>query len=330
MKKTVLAGIDVSADSLVVAVKSEQQSRLLTFPNNPAGHKKLCRVLTRGGRSARVCLESTGVYGLDAALALHESTRTEVMVANPRAVSDFAKARFQRSKTDTADAATILEFLERMPFEPWSPPDQEILDLRALSRRIRALNIAISQERNRLHAARRQGRLTEHIRDDIDAHIGYLRASIDRLTGNALEIIGGDPDLHRRFEQLLSIKGVAQTSAVAILAELAVLPPDMDARQWVAHAGLDPRHYESGTSVHKPARISKTGNRRLRAALFMPAMVAVRHEPHVRAFYEKLVARGKKPLQALVAVMRKLLHAIYGMFSKNEDFDGEKFYAMNP
>jgi len=329
MKKTVLAGVDVSADSLVVAVKTRQQSRLLTFPNNAAGHTKLRRHLTRGGRAARVCLESTGVYGLDAALALHESPHIEVMVANPRAVSDFARARFQRSKTDTADATTILEFLERMPFEPWNPPAQEILDLRALSRRIRALKVEITREENRLHAARRQRHLVHSIEDDIDANIDHLRASIDRLTRDALEIIGQHPNLCRRFEQLISIKGVAQTSAVAILAELAVLPPDMNARQWVAHAGLDPRHYESGTSVHKPARISKTGNRRLRAALFMPAMVAVRHEPHVRAFYEKLLAKGKKPLQALVAVMRKLLHAIYGMFSKNEDFDGEMFYALS-
>lgn len=327
--KTILAGIDVSADSLVVAVKTSRQSRLLEFPNDPAGHKKLRRHLTRGGYSVRVCLESTGVYGLDAALALHDSPRIDVMVANPRAVSDFARARFQRSKTDTADAAVILEFLERMPFDTWSPPAQEILDLRAISRRIRALNVNIAQERNRLHAARRQGRLTPHIQDDILAHIAHLKASVDRLTRNAFEIVEEEPDLRRKLEQLVSIKGVARASAVAILAELAALPDDMDARQWVAHAGLDPRHYESGTSIHKPPRISKTGNRRLRAALFMPAMVAARHDPHVRAFYEKLLAKGKKPLQALVAVMRKLLHAIHGMFSKNQCFDGEKFYALS-
>jgi transposase len=231
MKKTILAGIDVSADSLVVAVKAPGRSRLLEFSNDPEGHKKLCRHLTRGGRAARVCLESTGVYGLDAALALHETHRIEIMVANPRVVSDFAKARFQRSKTDTADAVVIREFVERMPFEPWNPPGQEILDLRALSRRISALNVAITQERNRLHAARRQGRLTEHIEDDIEAHIGHLKASVDRLTHSALEIVDQHPDLHRKLVQLVSIKGIAHASAVAILAELVVLPPDMEARQ---------------------------------------------------------------------------------------------------
>ena len=117
-------------------------------------------------------------------------------------------------------------------------------------------------------------------------------------------------------------------SALRLLAELCVLPADMTPRQWVAHAGLDPRHFESGSSVRAPTRISKVGNRHLRAALFMPAMVAARYEPRVRAYYEKLIERGKKPLQAIVAVMRKLLHAIHGMLEHDQDFNGEKFFAM--
>ena len=101
----------------------------------------------------------------------------------------------------------------------------------------------------------------------------------------------------------------------------------MTVRQWVAHAGLDPRAFQSGTSVYKPARISKVGNAHIRRALFMPALVAVQHDAHVKAFFDKLVTRGKKPIQAYVAVMRKLLHAIYGMFKTNTDFVSEKFHA---
>ena len=87
----------------------------------------------------------------------------------------------------------------------------------------------------------------------------------------------------------------------------------MTVRQWVAHAGLGPRHFESGTSVQKRPRISKAGNKYLRAALYMPAVVAVQHDPNVRAFYEKLLARGKTKMQANTAVMGKVLHTIYGM-----------------
>jgi transposase len=125
------------------------------------------------------------------------------------------------------------------------------------------------------------------------------------------------------------LRGIATTSALRILAELAVLPADMTPRQWVAHAGLDPRALDSGTSLHKPARISKKGNRHLRAALYMPAMVAVREEPDVQRFYQKRLAGGLKPIQALVAVGRKLLHAIHGMWSSNRNFDGKKFCAMS-
>ena len=121
--------------------------------------------------------------------------------------------------------------------------------------------------------------------------------------------------------------GIATHTAVQLLPELLVLPADMTVRQWVAHAGLDPRACQSGTSVHKPARISKVGNAHIRRTLYMPALVAVQR---VTAFFDQLVARGKKPLQAYVAVMRKLLHAIYGMFTTNTDFVAEKFYAVTP
>ena len=80
--------------------------------------------------------------------------------------------------------------------------------------------------------------------------------------------------------------------------------------------------------MHKKVRISKAGNQHLRRALYMPALVAVRHDPHLRGFYEHLVARGKTKMQALVASMRKLLHAIFGMFKHDQPFDGSKVYAL--
>ncbi|MGH9455897.1 MAG: transposase [Terriglobia bacterium] len=105
-------------------------------------------------------------------------------------------------------------------------------------------------------------------------------------------------------------------------------PPAWTSAKWVASAGLDPREYTSGTSVHKKVRISKAGNKHLRRALYMPALVAVRHQANLRAFYEHLLARGKTKLQALVAAMRKLLHAIYGMFKHDQLFDGGKVYDL--
>jgi transposase len=320
-------GIDVSARDFTVAI--EGRAERLVFSNDAEGHEKLVRMLRRRGARARVCLEATGIYHLDLALALHRAAGVEITVVNPMAARDFGRGLMQRSKTDGVDAELLLAFAYRMPFEPWRPPAPEILDLRAIVRRIGALTLTRTQERNRLHAAGRCAELTDAIAWDIEAHLEHLAQSMERLQAQALAIVQASPELTRRFELLTSVRGIATVSALRILAELAVLPADMTPRQWVAHAGLDPRQVESGTSLHKPSRISKTGNTHLRAALYMPAMVAIREEPHVKAFAAKLIARGKKPIQAIVAVERKLLHSIHGMWSHDANFNGEKFHAMS-
>jgi transposase len=272
-------------------------------------------------------MESTGLYGLDLALTLHQAG-VAVMVANPRAVRHFAQALLQRSKNDQRDAEVLREFAARMPFQAWRPPSAAALKLVAVARRLEALTDMMAAEKNRGHAVSLSEALPALIRRDIQRSIQTQQRAIDRLTRAAQEFILADPELARRYELLLSIPGFGATSAVHTLAELTLLPAGMDVRQWVAYAGLDPREYTSGTSVHKKVRISKAGNKHLRRALYMPALVAVRHDPHVRAFYEHLLARGKTKMQALVATMRKLLHAIYGMFKHDQLFDGEKVYTV--
>jgi len=115
---------------------------------------------------------------------------------------------------------------------------------------------------------------------------------------------------------------------VQLLGELGVLAPDLAARQWVACAGLDPREHNSGSSVHKKPRISKAGNAHLRHSLYMPALVAVRHDPYLGGFYQHLLAEGKLKMQALVAVMRKLLHALHAMFKTHQPYDGSKLFRL--
>lgn len=326
--KFLLCGVDVGARELVVAI-DPGTARVWegVFANDRAGHRKLIRRITRTNADARVCVEATGIYHLDLCLALEQAKGVEVMVANPRTTKDFARAQLRRSKTDRTDALSLLEFVRRMTFEAWAPPRGSILALRALSRRIQALLVTRAQEKNRLHADESVEGTPLAIRESIERHVDGINAEIEQLTESALEVVRADAVLERHFAHLVSVKGIAQASAITLLAELSVLPADMSVREWVAHAGIDPRHSESGTSVKGRVRISKVGNRHLRAALFLPAMVASQHEPRVRAYYQKLLAKGKKPMQALVAVMRKLLHAIHGMFEHDADFDGEKFFA---
>lgn len=328
MKPISLCGIDVSSESLSVLVeRGGELLPLATFTNQPNEHPKLCRWLTKGGKSARVCLEATGVYHFELALALHRHKHIEVMVANPRAMRNHARSQMQRGKTDQIDASVILDYLKRMDFKSWTAPRQELLDLRQITRRIYQLNREIDRETNRQHATAQTPSITTVIQNDIQVNVRHLKARIKRLRAQALVIIQSDDKLSLMFQRLISVKGIAEISACHILAEIARLPDDMMAPQWVAYAGLDPVPLESGTMV-KRRRISKQGNRYLRAALYMPALVAIKHEPNVKAFYEKLLGRGKEKMQAIVAVMRKLLGSIWAMLNHNQNFDGQKFYRL--
>ncbi len=328
MDKLDFSGIEVSAEELVVALQREGKRKdLKTFPNTATGHQALIRHLSCAGRTVRAVLESTGLYGLDLALALQRAGM-EVMVANPRAVRHFAQALMQRSKNDRLDAWVLLEFAARMPFRAWQPPATPALQLHALARRLQALTEMQGAEKSRLEAIEATDTTPLALRRDLQRSLRSQRRALARLSHEALKVIQQDPELKLRFDLLVSAKGIKDLSAIQILAELAVLSPECDVRQWVAYAGLDPRECSSGSSVHKKARISKAGNAHLRRALFMPALVAIRHQPHLRAFYQHLRAQGKPKMVALVAVMRKLLHAIYGMFKHQQPFDGSKLYCL--
>jgi transposase len=332
MDKMAACGIEVSARELVVALTGKKGEPVLQrFANTAAGHQQLLRTLTRVGMGVvRVVLEATGLYGLDVALALSGQAGVEVMVANPRAVRDFARAMMQRSKNDQLDAVVLWEFAARMPFTAWARPKKNTLALWAIARRLQALTKQCTAEKNRQHAAGVSQAIPEGVRRSIARTLRFLQREIKQLRAEALRCIAGDARLQGRYDLLRSVPGIGEVSAIQILAELLLLPEDRDVRQWVAYAGLDPREYSSGTSVRKYTRISKVGNRHLRCALYMPALVASRREPHLRGFYEHLLARGKKKRPALMALARKLLHAIYGMFRSERPYNGARVYQLPP
>ncbi len=329
MNKRDDCGVEVSAKQLLAGLEREGAARpRREFANTPEGHQALVRWLVVPERRVRVVMEATGLYGLDLALRLDAESSVELMVANPRAVRHFAIALMKRSKNDPIDTEVLVEFAQRMPFQRWVRPSPPALALHALARRLESLTEMHAAEKNRLHAAQLSPALPAAVVRDLQRSLRGLERALARLTRQAVEVLGQDPDLNLRYQLLLSACGIGPTSAVQILAQLAVLSADLDVRQWVAQAGLDPRQYSSGSSVHKKTRISKTGNRHLRRALYMPALVAIRHEPHLRAFYRHLLARGKAKMQALVAVMRKLLHAIFGMFKHQQPFDGARLFPL--
>jgi len=316
-------GIDVSARELTVSVAGKTAQ---SFENNAKGHRAISRLVADCAKGeAQVCVEATGSYSLDLCFHL-QSCGFRVMVANPRAVANFAKAMMSRSKTDPMDAEVLRQFAERMPFVEWVPPSQAALELRAASRRLDSLSNMLTREKNRLHAARATKTTISIVSDDLKSSIKHLEGRIERLIKKIESFIETEPLLHAPYVRLQTVRGIAARSAVRLLGELATMPTDMSPKQCVAHAGLDPRQHQSGSSIDRPARISKRGNRYLRSALYMPAVVASQHDPIIKAFYERLLEKGKKPVCALVAIMRKLLHGIIGMFKTGTDFDAQRLF----
>ncbi|WP_295400507.1 IS110 family transposase [uncultured Thiocystis sp.] len=279
-----VAGIDVAHQTLAVAIRTgEKTAKPEEFANTPSGHQALLTRLTRLTQAgvARVCLEATGSYHLDLALAL-DAGGLALMVVNPKAANRFAEALMTRTKSDAVDAAVLAEFAQRMPFEPWQRPDRAALERRADARRLNALTEARTQAKNQLHALQQSTTTPALILEEVQLAIDETNARIARLRTAALALIAAEATLQDAFDLLTSAKGIGAASAIQLLGELLVLPPDLRAKQWVAMAGLDPRHATSGTSVNKKPRLSKAGNRYLRGALHMPALSATRHDEHVK------------------------------------------------
>jgi len=323
----VFVGIDVGAAELFLVIRNNAISmKAQTFANTPADRQRLVKRLSKLP-GATVCLEATGVYYLDLALALCDAG-IRLMVLNPKASHNFAKVLLRNSKTDAVDADTLAQYAERMPFQAWARPATEALALRALARRINTLTKDKAAANNQQHALTFSPETPKAVLRDLKLSITQLEKRIACLTTEAKTFIQAHPTLARPFALLLTVKGIGETSAIALLGELMLLPAGLTHKQWVKCAGLDPRHFKSGSSVDKRARISKAGNRYIRQALYMPALSAKAHDPHVKGFFEHLIANGKTPMQGVCAVMRKLLHAIHGMFAHNQPFDNSRFYAL--
>lgn len=322
-------GIDVGSKSLDVVIRKKGKSlKNVTFQNTGTGHEAILKYL-RKHKVKYVGIEATGYYHLELALVLDDARDMDVMIINPRASKNFAQAMMQRHKTDAIDAELLALFVERMDFVKWKPPVADVFAIRACGRRLVSLSKEKTKAKNQLHAFGMTKRTPDFIVEDLHLSIQQLEDQIDNLVEHALVLIKENELLNARYQCLLSIKGVADKTAIKLLGELGVLDLAMSAKQWVAHAGLFPRVFQSGTSVNKRTGIGKIGNRYIREALYMGALSASQHDPHIRGFYHHMIEdNGLTKLQALCAVMRKILLAIHGMLKKNKPFEAQRFYCL--
>jgi len=309
-------GIDVAKDQLVVCLLTAEGSAESRMDNTRKGFNQLHHWLKKQQAThAHICLEATGIYGIDVAQFLHDKGYP-VSVVNPARIKGFAESQMRRSKTDRLDAAVIAAFCRALQPESWTPPAPAWYELRALLRHLDDLHQTRQQQVNRLEAA-----TTELVREQLQQHIAFLDEQIAQLRQQITAQLSQHPDLQRQVELLTSIPGIGNLTALRLLAEIRSFTAFEDVRQLVAFVGLDPTRHESGRTVRGGRSISRKGQATLRAALFLPALVAKRHNPLLRAFAQRLEAHGKLPKQIIVALMRKLLHLAYGVLKSGQPFD---------
>jgi transposase len=321
-----IQGIDIAAKTVDLVVRqNDKNSPVKTFQQTPSGRATLIEFLQKYPLEL-IVMEATGIYYLDLAVALHDA-KMSISVINPKSFNHFAQMKLEHSKTDSIDAALLAEYAQRMTPKKWIPPHKDKLKLRDISRQINRLTGDCTKAKNRLHAMTSYEGTSDIVILDEQDGIASLENRIQRLRTAALEMIKADERLIQQFNNLLAAKDVGEVSAIAMLGELIILPETLKANQVSRHAGLDVRLNQSGSSLNRPGRLSKAGNTYLRCALFMPAMSAVRHDPNAKAFYEALVARGKKKIQAICAVMRKMLTGIWACFKLNIPYDSSKLFS---
>ncbi len=211
----VFAGIDVGAEELFLVIRKNAVSmKAQAFANTRAERQRLLKRLSKFP-GVTVCLEATGVYHLDLALALADAG-VHLMVLNPKASHNAASVLLRNSKTDAVDADTLAQYAERMPYQPWVRPTNEALELRAFSRRINALTKDKAAAKNQLHALDFSPETPKAVLRDLKLSIAQLEKRIASLSAEAKTFILAHPALAHPFALLLTVKGIGETSAIAL------------------------------------------------------------------------------------------------------------------
>ena len=313
-------GIDVSKSKLDVALLDERgKVKNHVFANDAKGHAALLGWLQQRGCSpeqTRICMEATGCYSETVATALADAGWW-VSVVNPARVKGFAQGELLRNKTDRADAALLARFGQAMQPEPWAAPALELRQLRALVDRLQSLKEMHQQETNRLEAAMNQAGM----RESIESHMTWLQDSIKQLERQIDDHIDRHPGLRDDARLISSIPGVGSATAAKVMAYLGDVRRFKNAKALSAFIGVTPRLKLSGSSVRGRSMISRSGHAAMRHSLYMPALVALKHNPIIKTFGARLKAHGLAPKAVVAASMHKLVHLIYGILKSGTPFN---------
>ena len=316
-------GIDLAKltfDATLLTATGEQHYH--SFSNIPEGFTQLQTWLAQYGvTQVHACMEATNVYWEALATWLHAQGHI-VSVVNPARIKGYAQATMQRNKTDKLDSAVIACFCRTHRPKAWQPLSDTQRRLRALVRHRDDLLQTQLQQQNRLRDT-----TDTVVRASLEALIEVVAKQLEAVERAIKEHLAADSELRTNLQLLTSIVGIGMITAAKLLAELGEIEQYESAKAAAADVGLTPSHFESGTSVRRRARMSKVGKVGLRAALSWPAITAMQRCPGCRAYAERLAARGKAKKVVIGAVMRKLVHIIYGVLKHRTPYDPAKVFG---
>jgi len=315
--KEIYIGIDVSKDTLDVAVYGDKQH--LSFANDEAGITKIVSKL-RQFNPELVVLEATGGFEVMLAAELGVA-KIPTAVVNPRQIRDFAKSVGMLAKTDILDARIIARFAATVVPTPYPMPDVEVQELGAITARRRQIVSMITAEKNRL------GTASKTVKPRIRAHINWLEKELDDVNRNLRQKVKDSPIWREKDRLMQSVPGVGPNLSITILAELPELGT-LNRKQIAALVGVAPLNRDSGTLRGK--RTIWGGRATVRAALYMAALSAKRYNPVIRRFYERLLAAGKAKKVALTACMHKLLTILNAMLKYHTSWNFDVSQILGP
>lgn len=315
MTRTPFLGIDIAKDTFQVTLLQDAQTNSGAFANDPAGFRKLTAWLKkRKAKTVWACQEATGRYGDALAEYLYQAGH-QVSVVNPLVIKSFGQSYLTRNKTDALDAELIARYCQLHQPALWSPPPPEVRELQEIVRQYEALQTNLQQVKNR----QQSGLKSPVVLEQLQAQRHFLEQQLKDLLKRLRQHIDQHPDLKHRQDLLESIPGIGQITAAKIQA--VGLDRFAEASALAAYAGLTPLNRTSGSSVRRRAKLSKIGDADLRKGLYLPAVAALRWNPVIRQFYDRLRAAGKCKMVALGAAMHKLLRIAFGVLKSDSPFD---------
>lgn len=313
----VIIGVDVSKTKLDVAWIREIESgkvKTKVFGNTkPEFNALLSWVGKNTGAEVhqmRFVMEATGVYHEALAHHLH-AAGAQVAVVNPAKTRHHARSFGTRSKTDKKDSVTIASYGMTHKLTVWQPEPAEVRELKALLLRLEAIEKDIQRELNRLEKAQISASSAEVIAS-IESMLVQLKQEKQRLENLIKQHIDQNPNLKKDVSLLETIPAIGPVLS-RMMTSLIRSRDFESASQCAAYAGLVPIENESGSSIRGKTVLSKAGDARIRAKLYMGAVAAIKHNPDVRRLYERLLKKGKAKMLALGAAMRKLVHICFGV-----------------